>query len=1155
MYGCRHPYLVELVDFGTIGRCDRFEAYRLAARWVPWTRRDAGSAHALRAVVSFLHSLGCSAGALSWTRVVDRDGELKLVPDIGTGRRAVEPRAEETRRRELDVLSQMLRPCHDRRPGTQTSVGFVLQPRAVVRQVVEWFETARVGAPSCVYLAASPMAGVTTVLSLIAREARVQGFVPVARALFTPETAGAPLDLAGLPEILAARHVVVLDDRVSLEATDSAIAREALSRVLLALGTAPTRSVLAVVAVPLAVDESPCIGFDPVPEAALRHAVVLGTPMTRAATRAVAAVSRAAEGRPGWFVKTLQDRLSPGGASQTTSSPMRAHEAKAAYEGRPVGVTGSKPRGSMAPDDVRAGKLLTEGRRLMDLGRHASAERTLRAALSALARRDDAQHAGLAALRLGTLLLDRGRAPGALEAFQTAHEAFQRAQATTCAICAAVYLGLTHTDQMKLAEAETTLRAAYVAARNARDGRMIRFARAGLVRCLVWQRRYPEARAILESDSGNEHPSDVPDTDLPGLASDQQVRLLSVAARVALAQSDVIEAGRLAQSALDLARDGGSAAARALAHTTLASLHATVGDLEALGLHVRQGLAAASEAHAPLRGLRLRLTLIEGFLRGGKAREARVFIRRLASTQKLRLPESLRHRVDGAAAALSGGSDVRSHRHLPAARETRDAAAPSDWVPAPQTRRGDQFDLEEITEVLHLCHEIEDEQEALSRIASTIRKRTGAVAAGFFGLEAHAAVPLVSLGSLQAQTAQRAVDSGLVITPERSTIGIEAAAPIRYAGATMGAVACRWGAEGPLDARRSATLLSAAAAACAPLVRIVLDRRSTLPSAPRAGEFDLTGPSAAIAEVRRAIVRAAHAPFAVLIEGESGSGKELVARAIHRTGVRRGRKFCPLNCAALSDELVEAELFGHARGAFTGAITERAGLFEDADGGTIFLDEISELSPRAQAKLLRVIQEGEIRRIGENFARAIDARVIAATNRSLRAEVEAGRFRNDLFYRLDVIRISVPPLRERVEDVGPLAQWFWQQTTERIASRAVLGQATLAALARHDWPGNIRELQNVLAGMAVSAPRRGVVGPRALPAALAHLSRASEGLSLEDARRVFEQRFVRAALARAAGHRGRTAASLGVSRQGFAKLMHRLGLDVGPDAGQQDAPA
>jgi transcriptional regulator with PAS, ATPase and Fis domain len=251
-----------------------------------------------------------------------------------------------------------------------------------------------------------------------------------------------------------------------------------------------------------------------------------------------------------------------------------------------------------------------------------------------------------------------------------------------------------------------------------------------------------------------------------------------------------------------------------------------------------------------------------------------------------------------------------------------------------------------------------------------------------------------------------------------------------------------------------------------------------------------------------------------------------------------------VNCAALGDDLFETELFGHARGSFTGAASDRPGLFEEADGGTLFLDEVGELSPRAQAKLLRAIQEGEIRRIGENHARRVDARIVAATNRALSDEVKAGRFRHDLLYRLDVLRIVVPPLRERPEDVGPLALAFWREAMRRTGGQAELSSATLAALARYDWPGNVRELQNTLAALAVHVPPRGRVGPSRLPPTItgagAHVR--PEALTLAEARRRFEERFVRATLARAGGQRRDAASALGLSRQGLAKVIARLGI-------------
>jgi transcriptional regulator with PAS, ATPase and Fis domain len=279
----------------------------------------------------------------------------------------------------------------------------------------------------------------------------------------------------------------------------------------------------------------------------------------------------------------------------------------------------------------------------------------------------------------------------------------------------------------------------------------------------------------------------------------------------------------------------------------------------------------------------------------------------------------------------------------------------------------------------------------------------------------------------------------------------------------------------------------------------------------------------------------------VLIQGESGVGKELVARAIHQLSPRRERRLCDVNCAAIPDDLLESELFGHARGAFTGAIADRPGLFEDASGGTLFLDEVADLSARAQATLLRVLQQQEVRRVGETFSRPVDVRIIAAANRDLREEAAAGRFRQDLLYRLDVIHLAIAPLRERPDDIAPLARHFWRAAAARVGSRAQLSHAALGALSRYHWPGNIRELQNVISALAVAAPSRGSVRGHLLPAAIAGASPA-RAARLTDARLDFERRFVEAALARAGGSRTRAARELGMSRQGLLKLLARVGV-------------
>jgi len=223
-------------------------------------------------------------------------------------------------------------------------------------------------------------------------------------------------------------------------------------------------------------------------------------------------------------------------------------------------------------------------------------------------------------------------------------------------------------------------------------------------------------------------------------------------------------------------------------------------------------------------------------------------------------------------------------------------------------------------------------------------------------------------------------------------------------------------------------------------------------------------------------VGASHAN--VLIEGESGTGKELVARAIHRASPRSGAVFLGENCAALSESLIESELFGHVRGAFTGAERDRRGLFALADGGTLFLDEVGDMSPRIQAKLLRVLQEGEFRPVGGRSIIRTDLRIISATNRDLHQMVEASSFRGDLFYRLNVVGLNLPPLRERPDDVPILAEHFLSKLRGDVP--AGISREALEMLCRYPWPGNVRELQNVIERAAVLATGT-IIGVDALP--------------------------------------------------------------------------
>lgn len=225
----------------------------------------------------------------------------------------------------------------------------------------------------------------------------------------------------------------------------------------------------------------------------------------------------------------------------------------------------------------------------------------------------------------------------------------------------------------------------------------------------------------------------------------------------------------------------------------------------------------------------------------------------------------------------------------------------------------------------------------------------------------------------------------------------------------------------------------------------------------------IVGSSPALRQVLEQIAVVAPTQANVLVLGESGTGKELVARAIHEASTRSRRPLVRVNCASIPKDLFESEFFGHVRGAFTGAIRDRAGRFELADGGTLFLDEVGEIPQELQAKLLRVLQEGQFERIGEERTRTVDVRIVAATNRDLLQEVREGRFRQDLYYRLGVFPVQLPPLRDRISDIPALAEFFLRTASARLGVRTPrMGSAQVAALQRYDWPGNVRELQNVL---------------------------------------------------------------------------------------------
>jgi two-component system response regulator HydG len=281
----------------------------------------------------------------------------------------------------------------------------------------------------------------------------------------------------------------------------------------------------------------------------------------------------------------------------------------------------------------------------------------------------------------------------------------------------------------------------------------------------------------------------------------------------------------------------------------------------------------------------------------------------------------------------------------------------------------------------------------------------------------------------------------------------------------------------------------------------------------------------------------------VLVRGETGTGKELVARALHRLSPRSEGPFLPHNFASIPDTLVESELFGHARGSFTGAHADRAGLFEQAGGGTLFLDEIGDASAGVQSRLLRVLQEGEIRRVGDGRARRVDVRVVAATHRDLVAAVRAGRFREDLYYRLHVLELSAPPLRDRREDIPLLAAHVLKRLHDREAlAVSGISRGAVRRLVAHEWPGNVRELEAVLTRAAHAAAPEGAITESTLGDAVVRGAGwvRDEPEGLRDRTRAFEAGVIEHVLRRHGGNRTRAARELGLTRQGLWKKLRRL---------------
>jgi len=311
--------------------------------------------------------------------------------------------------------------------------------------------------------------------------------------------------------------------------------------------------------------------------------------------------------------------------------------------------------------------------------------------------------------------------------------------------------------------------------------------------------------------------------------------------------------------------------------------------------------------------------------------------------------------------------------------------------------------------------------------------------------------------------------------------------------------------------------------------------------------YQIVGESSEIKRVIADATKAAHSKATVLIEGESGTGKELVARLIHKSGPRRDTPFVVVNCGAIPETLLEAELFGHEKGAFTGALFKKIGLFESADGGTIFLDEIGEMSHTMQVKFLRVLQEGTFNRIGSSATIAIDVRAIAATNKDLEKITKEGRFREDLFYRINVVQLKIPPLRERKKDIKVLAEHFLKKFAGEKGLRNIEFSAeAMKAMLSYEWPGNVRELENAVERAVVMGDGKRIM-VYDLPIGKMAVGLREDigvGMTLKEAQDTFKKEFVKKILAYTRGNRRKAAEMMGIQRTYLSRLINELNLQL-----------
>jgi DNA-binding NtrC family response regulator len=1075
-----HPAVAPLVDYGLLGRDRRFEAWQCGPSW---KGADAIALATRRCVGEFLQATGLLSAEATLPVHVRRAAPV-VIP-----------------------------PCSALRPNGTTdgsslplaNRGMATIQRPAVPALSEMFREFTGSRPHAAALWGRPGSGKSVVARELARIARVNGFVPLAAHLVD----------TGYRHLWQGRNVFVIDDGAERgwQAMLQVEIAAPVPHALLIVGNAEVRGVDGVVL--------PCVEPDQLVAAIVPQA------MDAAIERRVRRAAQHSFGIPSRFALSLWPDLARLRPNPGASAVPRVAERAVAYGGDER----LEPRTAVAAPSAwpAPGELASWRRRLAggvaDLrrGRQSRGVRQVRQAIGALARRDSWVDAADGAVTLARALLRRGQVREAQKALADAREHATRCGSDATLADVAILSGEAWTDAAKLDEAEAVLAAAGTAAIVMNDRERHAAATLALARCLFWRGRFDEAAGALDRVGG----------ELPAAVRHRRERWR---ARVAAARGEIATALQTVTGLVDSVSADDDPDCPAATHYAAACVRLMAGDRNGASASAMLAIAGARHAHDPLRAIRARLVLADAERHGGRRPATATTLRRLQRLAPA-LPPLLNLRVQ----LLTEVAKADGRHGDEAAALVARCGVPALGLFIPRrVEAGAAFEplVDEVVAIVRACQTADEEIAVLKDVCARMRRQLHAAAVAIVAGGRDVPATLVGDGArFDVDVAERAMSAGILIQPHRQADRVEAAAPIQYGGATIAALCVRWTLGSTYDHSRASATLATAAAVAAPVIAGAIARRSRIAAAAPS----ILGVTPAMMELRRQVDRAASAPFPVLIEGESGCGKELVAQAIHKGSTRRDRAFRTLNCAAIPDDLAEAELFGHVRGSFTGAVGDRTGVFEDAHGGTLLLDEIGELSPRAQAKLLRVIQEGEIRRVGENLSRRVDVRIVAATNRTLPLEVEQGRFRADLLYRLDVIHVTVPPLRDRAEDIPLLVEHYWRQATERIGSHATLAAATVGALSRYHWPGNVRELQNVVAALAVRCPRRGVVPPSALPPQFGTLP-STDPWRLDEARRSFEERFIRAALVRSGGHRGRAAVELGVTRQGLTKLMSRLGI-------------